>query len=66
MDNFASNGLGRGYGCSVASIFVETGENEMANALKNQGFDEILRNIGPDATATFDSTASNPTEQASS
>ncbi len=38
----------------------------MANASKNQGFDEILRNIGPDATATFDNSASNPTEHASS
>jgi hypothetical protein len=38
----------------------------MADASKNQGFDEILRNIGPDATATFDNSASNPTEHASS
>jgi hypothetical protein len=38
----------------------------MADASKNQGFDEILRNIGPDATATFDNSASNPTEYASS
>jgi hypothetical protein len=38
----------------------------MADALKNQGFDEILRNMGPDATATFDNSASNPTEHASS
>jgi hypothetical protein len=38
----------------------------MADALKNQGFDEILRKIGPDATATFDNSASNPTEHASS
>jgi hypothetical protein len=32
----------------------------------NQGFDEILSRIGPDATATFDNSASNPTEHASS
>ncbi len=38
----------------------------MADVSKNQGFDEILRNIGPDATATFDNSASNPTEHASS
>jgi len=38
----------------------------MAFALKNQGFDEILRKIGPDATATFDNSASNPTQRASS
>lgn len=38
----------------------------MADASKNQGFDEILRKIGPDATATFDNSASNPTEHASS
>jgi ribosomal protein L12E/L44/L45/RPP1/RPP2 len=37
----------------------------MAYALKNQRFDEILRKIGPDATATFDNSASNPTEYAS-
>jgi len=38
----------------------------MAQASKNQGFDEILRKIGPDATATFDNSGSNPTEHASS
>ncbi len=38
----------------------------MADTSKNQGFDEILRRIGPDATATFDNSASNPTEHASS
>jgi hypothetical protein len=41
-------------------------EDEMAHVLKNQGFDEILRKIGPDATATFDNSSSNPTEHASS
>lgn len=38
----------------------------MANASQNQSFDEILRKIGPDATATFDNSASNPTEHGSS
>jgi hypothetical protein len=38
----------------------------MADASGNQSFDEILRRIGPDATATFDNSASNPTEHASS
>jgi hypothetical protein len=38
----------------------------MADASKNRGFDEILRNIGPDATATFDNSPSSPTEHASS
>ena len=33
---------------------------------RDQDFDEILRKIGPDATATFDNSASNPTEHASS
>jgi ribosomal protein L12E/L44/L45/RPP1/RPP2 len=38
----------------------------MADASKNQGFDEIWRKVGPDATAMFDNSASNPTEHASS
>ncbi|WP_353070213.1 hypothetical protein RBB75_08740 [Tunturibacter empetritectus] len=38
----------------------------MADALNNQGFDNLLRNIGSDATATFDNSPSNPTEHASS
>jgi hypothetical protein len=38
----------------------------MADASKDKGFDEILRNIGPDATATFDGPPSDPTEHASS
>ena len=38
----------------------------MADTSKNQSIDEILRKIGPDATATFDNSASNPTEHASS
>jgi hypothetical protein len=37
----------------------------MAAASKNQGFDEILRDTGPDATAMFDNSASNPTKHAS-
>jgi hypothetical protein len=38
----------------------------MSKAGKDQDFDEILSKIGPDATATFDSSLSNPTEYASS
>jgi hypothetical protein len=38
----------------------------MPNSFKDQNFDEALRNIGPDATATFDNSPSNPTEHASS
>ncbi len=33
---------------------------------QSQSFDETLRKIGPDATATFDNSPSNPTEHASS
>ena len=38
----------------------------MAEASRNQSFDQILSKIGPDATATFDNSPSNPTEHASS
>jgi hypothetical protein len=38
----------------------------MKESSKNQSFDEILSKIGPDATATFDDSPSNPTEHASS
>jgi hypothetical protein len=38
----------------------------MADVSKDRSFDEILREVGPDATAMFDNTASNPTEHASS
>jgi hypothetical protein len=38
----------------------------MAEASNKNDFDELLRNIGPDATATFDNSASNPTEHVSS
>jgi hypothetical protein len=38
----------------------------MADISRNQSFDEILSEIGPDATATFDNSPSNPTEHASS
>jgi hypothetical protein len=38
----------------------------MAKAGRDQDFDEILSEIGPDATATFDNSPSNPTEHASS
>jgi hypothetical protein len=33
---------------------------------RDQDFDEIFSKIGPDATATFDNSASAPTEHASS
>ncbi|MBB5340835.1 hypothetical protein [Tunturiibacter gelidoferens] len=38
----------------------------MADAIGNHGFDEMLRTIGPDATAMFDNSASDPTAHASS
>jgi len=38
----------------------------MVKVGKDQDFDSILSKIGPDATATFDNSASNPTEHASS
>jgi hypothetical protein len=38
----------------------------MRESTRNQSFDEILSEIGPDATAMFDNSASNPTEHASS
>jgi hypothetical protein len=41
-------------------------EDVMAKAGKDQDFDEILSKIGPDATATFDNSPSNPTEHAGS
>jgi len=41
-------------------------EDVMAKAGKDQDFDEIFSKIGPDATATFDHSPSNPTEHASS
>jgi hypothetical protein len=34
--------------------------------VKGKSFDEILHQVGPDATATFDNSPSNPTEHASS
>jgi hypothetical protein len=46
--------------------FSSTVEDVMAKAGKGQDFDEILSKIGPDATATFDDSPSNPTEHASS
>jgi hypothetical protein len=46
--------------------FSLTVEDVMAKAGKDQNFDEILSKIGPDATATFDNSLSNPTEHASS
>jgi hypothetical protein len=41
-------------------------EDVMAKAGKDQDFDEMLSKVGPDATATFDNSQSNPTEYASS
>jgi hypothetical protein len=38
----------------------------MAKAGRDQDFDEIFSRVGPDATATFDNSLSNPTEHASS
>jgi hypothetical protein len=38
----------------------------MTISMKNQSFDEPLHEIGPDATAMFDNSASSPTEHASS
>jgi hypothetical protein len=38
----------------------------MEKAGRDQDFDEIMSEIGPDATATFDNGPSNPTEHASS
>jgi hypothetical protein len=41
-------------------------EDVMAKVGQDQDFDEILSKIGPDATAMFDNSESNPTEHASS
>lgn len=41
-------------------------ETTMPAAAAHTDIDEILREVGPDSTATFDNTASNPTEHASS
>ena len=38
----------------------------MAKVGRDQDFDEVLSEVGPDATATFDNGPSNPTEYASS
>jgi hypothetical protein len=38
----------------------------MTQATYISGMDDPIRNIGPDATATFDHSSSNPTEHASS
>ena len=46
--------------------FSSTVEDVMTKAGKDQDFDEILSKVGPDATATFDNSPSNPTEHASS
>jgi hypothetical protein len=41
-------------------------EVSMKTNAKDQGVEGILSKIGPDATAMFDNSASNPTERASS
>jgi hypothetical protein len=46
--------------------FSSMAEDVMAKAGKDQDFDEMLSKVGPDATATFDNSQSNPTEYASS
>jgi hypothetical protein len=38
----------------------------MAHVGRDQDFDEFFSMVGPDATATFDNSASNPMEHASS
>jgi hypothetical protein len=38
----------------------------MAKVGRDQDFDELFSKVGPDVTATFDNSASNPTEHASS
>jgi hypothetical protein len=44
---------------------MSTEEQELVMA-QTTNFDEALRRIGPDSTATFDNSASNPTEHGSS
>jgi hypothetical protein len=46
-------------------LIVNT-EDGMAKVGRDQDFDEILSKVGPDATAMFDNSESNPTEHASS
>ena len=41
-------------------------ESTMPATVANTDLDDILREVGPDSTATFDNSASNPTEHASS
>ena len=43
-----------------------TGYDPTQKPTQDLSFDETLRNIGPDATATFDNSPSNPTEHAGS
>ena len=43
-----------------------TGNYPTQDPARNKSLDETLRNIGPDATATFDNSPSNPAEHASS
>jgi hypothetical protein len=60
----ASNGSAEGLGLDVNLIFKR--RFIMADVSKDRSFDEILHDLGPDATATFDGSPSNPTEHASS
>lgn len=46
------------------TVFKES--TTMPATAANTDIDEILREVGPDSTAMFDSSASNPTEHASS
>jgi hypothetical protein len=48
------------------SMQINAGGCFMAKVRRDQDFDEALSKIGPDATATFDNSESNPTEHASS
>jgi hypothetical protein len=43
-----------------------TRRNIMAETTQAYDFNDPIRNLGPDATATFDNSSSNPTEHASS
>jgi hypothetical protein len=53
-------------GARIQNHGIQTMEVCMRENSENQSFDEILSQIGPDATATFDNSPSNPTEHASS
>jgi hypothetical protein len=65
---FASNGFAVEELLSVLSFFNANSRWRcvMPKVGKDQDFDEILSRIGPDATATFDNSPTNPTEHVSS